>query len=43
MRAQYRERAVGVCQMRSQDQRGEERECFQKICSRLIDVIRQAA
>jgi hypothetical protein len=43
MRAQYRERAVGVGQMRSQDQRGEERECFQKICCRLIDAIRQAA
>src|ERR1041385_9089837 len=43
MRAQYRERAVGVCQMHSQDQHGEERECFQKICCRLIDAIRHDA
>src|SRR5215472_18714124 len=43
MGAEYCERAVTVDEMRGQDQRGEERECFQKIWCCLIDAIRQAA
>jgi len=43
MGAEYCEHGVTVHEMRGQDQRGEERECFQKIWCCLIDAIRQAA